>query len=131
MEDFCCQNSGSRVILTINGPSGARRVSVRSSVTIMPTTTETSAEANSDGSLYVTTKARPAEADMTFSDKCGLRLGDLLKCTVDASIDLIDLRRTYLFTRARIVGRPSIKTEDGEISGLKLVSGNVSMVEAV
>ncbi|WP_296201463.1 hypothetical protein [uncultured Hyphomicrobium sp.] len=126
----CCDNSGGRVALTINGPNGPKKVSLRGSVTIRPTTKETEANANSDGTMYVTTKAVPAEAEILISDRCGLTLDDLLNCTVDASIELIDMKRTYLYTRSRIVGRPELKTEDGEISNLKIASVNVSWFEA-
>jgi hypothetical protein len=129
--DLCCANSGTRVILTIHGPNGARRVAVRGSLTVKPTTVETEAAANSDGSLYVTTKPVPAEAELKLSDGCGLRLDDLLNCYIDATMEMIDIRRTYLWTKARMVGRPSIETETGEITGLKLVSSNVSMNEVV
>lgn len=126
----CCDNSGGRVSLTINGDAGPKKVSLRGSVTIRPTTKETEALANSDGTMYVTTKAVPAEAEIMISDRCGLTFADLLNCTIDATIQLIDMGRTYLFTRARLVGRPEIKTEDGEISGLKVASVNVSWFEA-
>jgi len=129
--DFCCANSGGRVALTITAVDGGqRKVSIRGSVTIQETTTETEAQANSDGTMYVTTKAVPAIAEITLSDRCGLKLADLLNCYIDATIEIIDMRRVYFFTRARMVGRPSLKTEDGEISGLKLASANVSVVEA-
>lgn len=127
--DLCCSNSGSRVVLTVHGSSGSRRVSVRGSLTIKPTTVETEAQANSDGSMYVTTKPVPAEAEIKLSDKCGLKMEDLLNCSIDVTMELIDLRRTYLFTNSRMVGRPSIETETGEISGLKIASSNVTMFE--
>jgi len=125
----CCDNSGGRVALTFNGPQGPKKVSVRGSVTIRPTTIETEAEANQDGTMYVTTKAVPAEAEITLSDRCGLTLDDILGCSVDATIDLIDMKRTYLYTRSRVVGRPEINTENGEISGLKIASVNVTWFE--
>lgn len=125
----CCDNSGGRVALTMNTDSGPKKFSLRGSVTIRPTTKETEANANADGTMYVTTKAVPAEAEITLSDKCGMKLEDVLGCTIDATIELIDMRRTYLFTRARLVGRPEIKTEDGEISNLKIASVNVSSFE--
>lgn len=125
--DLCCNNSGSRVILTVHGSNGSRRIPVRGSLTIMPTTVETEAGSNSDGSLYVTTKPVPATAELKLSDGCGLKLEDLLNCTIDASMELIDIKRTYFWTNSRMVGRPSIDTESGEISGLKLASGNVTM----
>jgi hypothetical protein len=128
MDDFCCQNAGGRVALTIDGPMGAKQFNLRGSVTIMPTNTETEAHAHSHGGMYVTTKAVPATAEITLSDSCGLRMEDLLGCTIQATIRLIDQRTTYYYSNSRVVGRPSIKTEDGEISGLKIASGRVSRV---
>jgi hypothetical protein len=131
MADLCCANSGGRVSLTVHTDGGTRKLSIRANVTIMPTTVETEALANSDGSMYVTTKPVPATVELSISDKCGLRMEDLLNCYIDATLEMIDMRRTYLFTRARMVGRPSIKAEDGEISGVKLASANVSMIESI
>lgn len=123
MVDFpCCDNSGGRFSITING----KRYQARGSATIKPTTFERTAEANSDGSMYVTTKPMPAEADLQFSDSCGLSYDELLGCHVDVTIRLMDMKRTFLFTRATLVGRPEIKTENGEISGIKIASANVS-----
>ncbi len=115
----CCDNSGGRVALTIDGVS----YSARASVTIRPTNVEKEAKANHDGTIYTTTKAVPAEADITLSDRCGLDLETLTKaCHVDATIQLIDMSRTYLFSKCSVVGRPEINSEDGEIKGLKLAS---------
>lgn len=118
----CCDNAGGRVILTLNG----KRYSTRGGVTIRPTHKSREAGANDDGSLYVTTKAEPAEAEFTMSDSCGLKIGDLVDaCWIDATFDLIDMRKKYLFTRASVVGRPEYKTDTGEISGMKIVSAMV------
>lgn len=125
----CCNNSGGRIALTFNTNRGPMKVSVRGAATIRPTTVETEANANQDGSMYVTTKAVPAEAEITLSDRCGLTLDDILGCTVDATLEMIDMRRTYLFTQSRVVGRPEINSEDGEISGLKIASVNVTSFE--
>lgn len=121
----CCDNSGGRVVLTIAG----RRYRSRGAVTIRPQTFSREAEANNDGSIYTTTKARPAEAEFTLSDQCGLRVQDITEnCFVDATVDLIDMRRKYLFTRATIVGDPEINSETGEIRGLKIASGIVKQI---
>lgn len=115
----CCDNSGGRLALTIDGVT----YSARSSVTIRPTNVEKEAKANYDGTIYTTTKAVPAEADITIGDKCGLDLETLTRaCHVDATIQLIDMNRTYLFSKCSIVGRPEINSEDGEIKGLKIAS---------
>lgn len=123
----CCDNSGGRVILTIDGV----RYSARSSVTIKPTTKETEAGANQDGTLFVTTKPVHAEAEMTLSDRCGLSLEALTHdCHVDATIEIFDMNRTYLFTRSTVVGRPEIDSESGEIKGLMIASSFVKEINA-
>lgn len=120
----CCDNAGGRVSLSLNG----RNVTLRGKVTVKPTTVEKEPGSNTDGSLYVTVKPVPAEAEITLSDRCGLRLDDIMGCHVDATIKLIDMNRTYLYTRATVVGRPSIDTETGEISGLRIVSSRVTQI---
>ena len=122
----CCDNSGGRVVLTVNG----RRYRSRGTVTIRPLRVAREVEANNDGSIYVTSRARPAEAEFMLSDQCGLRLEDLTEhCFVDATVDLIDMRRKYLFTRATVVGDPEISSDTGEIRGLKIASGIVKQIE--
>lgn len=79
----CCDNSGGRVALKIDGVI----YSARSSVTIKPTNIEREAKANHDGTMYTTTKAVPAEADITLGDRCGLDLNVLVAaCRIDATI---------------------------------------------
>lgn len=124
-DNFCCDNSGGRVAFSINGQA----YSPRASVTIKPTNVEREAKANQDGTIYVTTKPVPAEADITLGDKCGLVLEDLVSaCWVDVTIQLIDMRRTYLFSKASVVGRPEIDSESGEIKGFKIASQTAKVV---
>jgi hypothetical protein len=110
----CCDNSGS----TIHIRAGGRSVSVRGTVTVRPYGKETTADANSDGSMFVTTKAKLWEMDITLSDKCGFSLDDLMDCHVDITAILPELHRKYFLTKARVVGMPSTNVETGEITGL-------------
>lgn len=114
----CCFNSGSRVYFSVNGVPYA----LRASVTVRPSRKSTESMANADGSHYTTTKAELAEMDITLSDHCGLDIDELMNCTLDVTAELIDIRRTYIYSRSRIVGRPEIRTETGEITGLKVAS---------
>ena len=114
----CCDNSGSRVYFSVNGVPYA----LRANITVRPARKSTEAMANADGSMYVTTKAELAEMDITLSDSCNLDMTDLTECWLDVTAELIDMRRTYIFSRSRIVGRPEIRTETGEISGFKVAS---------
>lgn len=120
----CCDNAGGRVEFKI----GAKRYSARGSFTIRPTTFSREAGANTDGTLYVTTKAETAEAEFTLSDKCGLNINEIVEgCHVDATFKLVDMKKTWLFSRASVVGRPEFDTDSGEIRGLKIVSSLVQM----
>ena len=120
----CCYAAGGRVRITANGNIWA----ARAAVTIIPVNFERKVESNQDGSIYTTTKAMPYEAEITLSDSCGMHIGDIMACPIDVTIELIDLRRTYLFSKAVVIGRPKINTETGEISGLTITS-NVMSVE--
>ena len=120
----CCSASGGRVIITCNG----QRWSARSALTVKPTVIERMAGANQDGSLYIHNKPVPAEADLSLSDYCGMDLNTIMTCPLDATLDLIDMRRKYLFTGAIVVGRPEVNTETGEIRNIKITSANVTVV---
>lgn len=114
----CCYAAGGRVSLKING----KPYDVRASVSINVWGFERTAENNQNGSMYVTTKSKPYTAELTFSDGCDVDLEDLKNCSLDVTIELTDLRRTHYFTKAIVVGSPSINTETGEISGLQIAS---------
>jgi hypothetical protein len=119
----CCDASGGRVVITANG----KRWSARSAVTVKPTTFERKAEANQDSTLAVQNKAAFPEADIVLSDRCGLFLDDIMGCPIDVTIDLIDMRRKYYFTKAIVVGRPSINSETGEIRDIKIVCSGANL----
>jgi hypothetical protein len=118
----CCYAAGGLVRITANGKGW----SARSSVTIEPLNYERTVGSNQDGSIYTTTKASPPSADITLSDSCDMRIEDIMACPLDVTIELTQVRRRYLFTRAVVVGKPKIDTETGAISGLIITSGNVS-----
>jgi hypothetical protein len=120
----CCDASGGRVIITANG----QHWSARSALTIKPTVIERTAGSNQDGSLHVQNKPVPAEADLSLSDRCGMTLDDVMNCPLDVTLDLIDMKRKYLFSRAIVVGRPEINSETGEIRGIKITSATVQIV---
>ena len=116
----CCYASGGRAIVVINGVQVSPR-----SVMVTPIPYERTVNSNQDGTIYTQTKPMPAEADINISDACGLDIFGLMGCPVDATIQLIDVRRTYLFSKSVIVGRPKLNTETGEWSGLKITSNTV------
>ena len=95
---------------------------------VTPTNFERSVGSNQDGTIYTSNKPMPAEADLTISDFCGLDINGLMGCPIDVTIDLWDVRRRYLFSKAVMVGRARLNTETGDISGLKVV-GNKVIIE--
>lgn len=121
----CCDASGGRVVIT----AGGVRYSARAAVQITPYDFERSVIANQDGTLSTQVKPQPPEAEITLADQCGLSLDALMSCPIDVTIDLIDMKRKYLFTKGYTIGRPSINSETGEIRGLKVTSRNVSVID--
>ncbi len=121
----CCYAAGGRVRITANG----NMWSPRAAVTIVPVNFERKAESNQDGTLFVTTKAMPYSAKLSLSDRCGLKISDIMACPLDITIELVDVRRRYLLSKAVVVGRPEINTETGEISGLEVVTNTLTQEE--
>jgi len=119
----CCDASGGRVVITVNG----KRFSARSAITIKPTTVERMQVANQDGTVAIHNKAVLPEADLSLSDRCGLDINEIMSCPADVTLDLIDMRRRYLMTKAVVVGRPELNSETGEIRGIKFVSHLVNV----
>jgi hypothetical protein len=115
-------SAGGRAVIT----AGGQRWSARTAVKITPTNYERTAGSNQDGTVYYTTKPMPAEAEFGISDFQGLTIETLMATPLDVTIVLPDVKRTYFFTAAVVVGRPNFNTESGEISGLKITSGNVT-----
>jgi len=124
MSDVCCDASGGRVVITANG----KRWSARSAVTIRPLKFERTAVANQDSTMAVMNKPAFPEADLTLSDSCGLKPEDLMGCFINVTIDLIDMRRRYYFTKAMVLGRFEINSETGEIRNMKIASNDIQIV---
>lgn len=116
----CCYASGGRASISINGVAVSPR-----KITVTPTNYERDVKSNQDGTIYTVMKPMPAEADISLSDSCGLDINALMGCPIDVTIDLWDVKRRYLFSKAVMVGRPKIDTESGDISGLKVTGNNV------
>lgn len=118
----CCYAAGGRVRIT----AGGKQWSARTSVTVEPLNYERRVAANQDGTIYTTTMPMPATAEIVLSDSCDMVIEDIMGCPLDVTIELTDVRRRYMFTKAVVVGRPKIDTESGAISGLTITSGNVT-----
>jgi|SRR6476661_6926570 len=124
-QDACCDASGGRVTITIDG----KHYSSRGGVRIMPSVVSKSVGMNDDGTMYTTSKAVPARAEFTLSDKCGLDPTQLIRgCKVDVTVDQIDMRRKWLYTQATVLGDPTIDSDSGAISGLSVASPFPQMI---
>lgn len=122
-DDPCCNSFGGKISITIDG----KRYSARGDITLQPTTLEVTGEANHDGSAYFTSKPVLASASMSFSMPCGLKWDDeMAKCAIDVTIVEEQNNRVHLFTKARLIGRPSLNISNGEVSGLTVMSDRYS-----
>ena len=120
MADPCCNSFGGRISIDIDGI----RYSARGDISINPTNTEVSGDANHDGTPYFVSKPVLYGAEFSFSQPCGIKWSnELAKCAVNVTIKEDDNGRVHLFTAARIVGRPKLNLSTGEVSGLSILSG--------
>lgn len=112
---------GGRFTLTING----RTYSGRGKATIMPARAVRENGVNSDGTGYSTVQAKLASLDLSFDRGVGLKWDERMMLTeIDVTFKETDTkaRTTHLFTNANWAGEPSIDSESGEVSGLKIES---------
>lgn len=109
--------TGGRYELTIGG----RKYSGRGTATLMTAGVSLENGANEDGSGYSTVKAQLCSIDLSFDRGVGLKW-DAAMILKSASVTFreIDANRTHFFTDASWSGSPSLNTETGEVSGLKL-----------
>lgn len=112
--------AGGRISISIAG----RRFNPRGRAVIKPAMLSHEANANHDGTVYRTTKAMPATAELSFDRGSDRFAWDSSFMTgfVDVTIVERDVGVTHLFTRATLVGEPSIDTETGEVSGLSIAT---------
>lgn len=110
---------GGRYSLDING----RNFSGRAKATINPSTVELANEANQDGSGYSTVKPVLASIELSFDRGQGIKWDEAMMLqTVNVTFQETDVRVTHYLTSARWQGKPAIDTENGEVSGLSLMS---------
>ena len=110
---------GGRVSIQISG----RNFTARSSVSISPATIERTNGANRDGTGYSTIATKLASAEISFDrgERSGIVFNDaMLLEDINVTIYEEDARITHFFTGAAWGGTPSIDTESGEITGLKV-----------
>lgn len=124
------KTKGGRVSIEINGA----RYSARGEVNVMPNTVSLEPGVNRDGTGYQTVKPELASLECTFDrggpvDVAGAPLivdDNLLLSEVNVSVVEDDSGVVHYFTNAGFEGRPTINTENGEISGLSVRTDNYS-----
>ncbi|MCJ8322789.1 MAG: phage tail tube protein [Rhizobiales bacterium] len=98
---------------------------------IEPWNFEGAVENNDDGTVSQTVKpASPMLKNMTFRTVDGLNTDSMKKHFTDVDITFEDLDSglIYYFNEAFVVGKPSYKSENGEISNLDFASNDVRVV---
>lgn len=110
-------NTGGRFTLDING----QVYKGRGKATISPAAATRENGANMDGSMYSNVKPKLASLDLTFDRGVGLTWdeNEVLQ-DLNATFVETDAKRTHLFTDAAFSGEPTIDSETGEVSGLKI-----------
>lgn len=112
---------GGRVTIDIDGV----RYSGRAKAKIMPSTVTMKSGANQDGTGYSTLDPRLAGLETTFDRGLGIKWDAtmmLKKMNVTFVETDMSPQVVHLFTNARWDGEPEINTEDGEVTGLKIVT---------
>ena len=121
-------NSGGRVAITLDN----RIYHPVADVEVEDTDIEPDVVVNQDGTINRTVMPKPYRVNVTFRDRRGLDLNALIhSCGFDCTVVEKDRRRTVLMTQAFVVGTSSRNTQNGEISGLQIVSNHYKAIEAV
>jgi len=110
-------NKGGRFTLDINGAV----YSGRAKATISPAAATRENVANQDGTKSSMVKPKLPSLELTFDRGVGL-VWDETMMLQDLNVTFVetDAKLTHLFTDASWSGEPSIDTESGEVSGLKI-----------
>lgn len=116
--------AGGRVSLTING----QQYTARGEVSISPSNVETDVIVNQNGRIARVVKPVARTAEMTF-DRLGLRWDEgILGAKVVMSVQEQDTGKVHLFTEAAFVGKPTINTANGEVTGLSLAAEKYEVI---
>ena len=119
-------NAGGRVCITLNNKI-YRPVAA---VEIEPSSIEAEQMTNQDGTVQRTVKPKPFRVNLTIRDRKGLDINELMEsCGFDCTVQEKDMGRRVLLTNAFVEGTPTRNTENGEISGIQIVSSQYKVVE--
>jgi hypothetical protein len=121
---------GGRVTIQISGSAeGAIALAARAKLDIDPSLVEIAAGANQDGTGWRTVKAVLVEAKVTFDRGIGLAWdAAMMLDNYDVTFVEDDVGVTHLFTGATFVGKPSLSTETGEVSGVSIQTDTYSVL---
>lgn len=122
-------NAGGRVAIKLNG----QWYHPVADVVVESTGIEPEGVVNQDGSVQRTVKPKARRANITVRDHRGLDMNALVETETgfDVAIQEIDMKRRVLFSNAFVEGVLSRNTQNGEISGISVVSDQVKVVERV
>lgn len=110
-------NTGGRYTLEING----RRFSGRAKATAMTAGVSIENGANQDGTGFRTVKAQLVSLDLTFDRGIKLKWDTaMLLENLNVTWREDDAKVTHTYTDANWSGTPSLDSETGEVSGLKI-----------
>lgn len=120
--------SSGRVSMVIGG----KPYSARGEISLSPSNVTVTAGANSDGSLYRTTAAKPRTAEISFDrgsvltapDGSRMKWNESMMASVDLSVTFkeIDTGKQHLLSGAFFTGDPSQNLATGEITGLGIAA---------
>jgi hypothetical protein len=114
---------GGRVEITIDGVAYHPVADVQ----LQESNIETEVVDNQDGTIGRTVKSSHYELDITFRFMDGLDIQQLMGRTFNFSMVEKDLGRSILMSNAFLSGKPRRNTTNGEISGLTLVSSQLTV----
>ena len=114
---------GGRVEITIDGVAYHPVADVQ----LQESNLEVDVVDNQDGTVGRSVKSTHYELDITFRHMDGLNIEQLMSRTFNFSMVEKDLGRSILMTNAFLAGKPKRNTTSGEISGLMLVSDQLTV----
>ena len=122
---------GGRYTVNING----QRYSGRGKATIKPARATPKAEPNRDGTGYRTVEAKLASLELSFDRGPGDQRipwdETMLLTDVDVTFAEYDTGVTHYFTSASWNGEPSLDTDNGEVTGMSVMSDSYRKVGGV
>ena len=119
------QTKGGRFTLEING----RTYSGRGTATIMPARAVRENGVNMDSTGWSSVQPKLASLDLTFDRGVGLQWDEeMMLSELNVTFVETDAKVQHLYTNANWSGEPSINSDNGEVSGLKIESATYQQI---